>query len=247
MANVDVPRGFLVVPQEDGKQVPFLIKVRNDDVIWTKNELIEKSVSEITGDEYKEFTLINPGATYRLVKNDWSCEIQSDGFTTMTKQFKIDGNFDFYSNSNGVSNHTILESLQIDLPLFVVMGSYMNAQSTIIQLTPNVDFTNTTISNGKIAVLSSPDSITNALLSSELLAAVSSVSFPNWTTRTFDTNKENVGTLSFYGFNKMDVRICSPIYKFPNDFITAFEHSRISITIKGFIPAIRGSTPYDWY
>lgn len=64
---MNVPSGFLVVQDSpDGKYVPFLVKVRSDDIVWKNNDVaIEYMIKQLCGNN-ATLVEVKPNSSYRL-------------------------------------------------------------------------------------------------------------------------------------------------------------------------------------
>lgn len=122
-----VPKGCLVVPKDDGSgYLPFLVNVREEDIIWSKkNKKIESVIDKFLFETGGELYTINPGTSYKMEKDGWSCEICTDGSVVATKTMKIDDSFVFKDES-----HYCLRAQGISLPVLFLYDREFNIQAT---------------------------------------------------------------------------------------------------------------------
>ena len=127
MGKVKVPKGSVIVQKEDGRgYVPFLISVRDEDIIWGKlNPPIENVIDKFLSESSGEMNAIYPGKRYRIESDGWTCEINSDGSAIATKKIVIDSTFSFSDDT-----HKCLRSTDIPLPVLFLYGREFNIQVT---------------------------------------------------------------------------------------------------------------------
>ena len=60
MSNIEIPRGVILVPDKDGKNIPFFIKVRDKDVVWTDTDKTKEHVRNVAIKKYDKLTTVSP-------------------------------------------------------------------------------------------------------------------------------------------------------------------------------------------
>ena len=127
---VEIPRGFLVTQRKDeaGNYIPFLVKVREEDIIWKdhKDSTFARIMESFPDSANGNDKIVPLHFGYRTVKNGWFCEIAQDGLATLTKAIPFDNGFTI-NESN-----TILTCEQVKLPFLLI-----NDDAFHIQLTKN--------------------------------------------------------------------------------------------------------------
>jgi hypothetical protein len=97
MGTTPCPRGVLIVPDADHKKsIPFLITVREEDVLWNKKDIEAiktKIKNKLSENDEANIEVLNPKPSYRFNYNDWVCCIESDCYCTLTKKINIDDSF----------------------------------------------------------------------------------------------------------------------------------------------------------
>lgn len=125
MGVIKCPTGWLVVPSETGDEyVPFFIQVRDEDIHWKSNDKLLTYINKNINEPNDSISQLNPGQTYKINRNDWLIELQSDGSITATRQLKIDSEFE-YTNGGTTINR------QIELPFGLCVDNQFNIQTTL--------------------------------------------------------------------------------------------------------------------
>ena len=127
MAKRKVPRGFLVTQAQNPKDgyVPFLINVREEEIIWNDKKEIIPFINQFVKGEQIIKEDVTPGYDYRIIKDGWACEIKPDGLITASKSIRIDETFDVV----GEGQH-LLRREHIMLPCLVFANQFLNIQVT---------------------------------------------------------------------------------------------------------------------
>lgn len=225
MSNIEIPRGVILVPDKDGKNVPFLIKVRDKDVVWTDTDKTKERVRNVAIRKYDKLTVVSPKESYHVSKDGWSCDIRSDGYTVMTRRIPIDNNFRFNLDNY---NH-LLEYNGVELPLFIILGNTISVQTSIIQDMAYIkDETNTDINQFHIGNVSDGSNT----IRQYLLAATTSTSF-NYKPIKYDIPDSSA---YYYGYDKINIYLYSPL-EIPTNFYSS-NNASVSIEIRGYIPIV---------
>lgn len=107
---VKVPSGWLITMQEDGRYVPFFVKVREKDLVWS--ETIPEEISDAIG-IYNEGTLVNPKSYVISEINGWECKFYGDLTCELKKEIFIDKFFQL-TNFDSVLTGTIKLPVKIN-------------------------------------------------------------------------------------------------------------------------------------
>ena len=126
MSMIKCPTGWIVVPSESGDgYVPFFVHVRQKDIHWKHDPVLQTIIDKNVDTPNDVMTHLNPGCSFRIMKNNWAIEIQCDGLVTATTQLSINDKFNYIDDTHmGISGY-------IDLPLFVKNDSFFNIQLTM--------------------------------------------------------------------------------------------------------------------
>lgn len=221
-----VPRGVIAVedPNNAGEYIPFLLKVRDKDVIWTPNNNVETAgLGYFPYDNSEDIN--KPKLTYHFISDTgYNVELYSNGYAIITKLFKFS---DFSLQSN---NAYALTTSYLPIPLVANKTLSMNA-NVISDIAPNGNISNT---------LDFLPEIDNMSISFTMnMKWERSISFINEN----GTNE----TSTFNVYSRYSMRVFSPIYKFDDPNSTKYNNVRVAVTIRGYIfqaPGIQPDTSY---
>lgn len=228
MANntKQVPSGVIAVqdPNNAEEYIPFLLKVRDKEIVWTPNDnIIESTIAYIP---YNGTADINkPKLTYHFISESGdNVEIYSDGYAVITRLFK-------FSEFNLQSN-TAYATANMSLPIPLVASKSLSMSANIISdIAPNGSLSN---------MLDFIPEIDNISISFQMNM--------KWQRNMNFTNENGTTETSVFNvYSNYSMRAFSPIYKFEDPNSSKYNNVRISVTIKGYIfqaPGIQPDTTY---
>jgi len=90
--------GFLITKDDNGNYLPFLLKIRAADIIWSSNGssdasdalLTEEFLEWLKGLGVEDITQINPTPSYRFEFNEWSVRIDQLYHVTMIREILME-------------------------------------------------------------------------------------------------------------------------------------------------------------
>lgn len=94
-STLDVPRGFLIALDKNGNYVPFLVKVRDSEIIYTDAEttdVFDKVIENFKDgkNEDIDYTFETPTKEMVIKKNNWTYYIKPNGHFHATYQVEPD-------------------------------------------------------------------------------------------------------------------------------------------------------------
>lgn len=113
MADYNCPVGMLVTQDEYGDYVPFLMQVRDKEIIWDMDMFSEETFNAINNMNADVVAAKYPLPSYTLIKNGWIISVEYDGTIEARKEIKFNDSelvFTYLKPTNDVL------STRIDLP-----------------------------------------------------------------------------------------------------------------------------------
>ena len=91
MENFSCPTGFLIAQDEEGNYVPFLVKVRDQEILWNNSE---SNFSKEFLEKLKELGCNNiienpPSPSYSFELDGWNGKIESDGTISAVREYRF--------------------------------------------------------------------------------------------------------------------------------------------------------------
>lgn len=221
-----VPSGVIAVqdPNNAGEYIPFLLKVRDKEIIWSPNDNIAESTMGYM--PYGGTADINkPKLTYHFIADSgYNVEIYSNGYAIMTKLFKF--------NEFKLQNNSAYAIINSSLPVPLVANKSLSMSANIVSdIAPNGSISNT---------WDFMPEIDNTSISFQMnMKWQRSMNFIN--------EDDTTETSTFNVYSSYSMRAFSPIYKFDYPESSKYNDVRISVTIKGYIfqaPDIQPDTSY---
>ena len=221
-----VPRGVIAVedPNNAGEYIPFLLKVRDKEVIWTPNDNIAAAgVGYLPYDNTADIN--RPKLTYHFTTDSgYNVELYSNGYAVMTKLFKFN-EFNLQTN-----NAYAITTSSFPIPLVADKTLSMNA-NIISDIAPSGSLSN--------ALDFKPEIDSTNIVFQQNMKLQRSISFTN--------EDGTTETSTFNVYSSYSMRAYSPIYKFDYPNSAKYNNVRVSVTIKGYIfqaPGIQPDTTY---
>lgn len=220
-----VPSGVIAVPDPNnaGEYIPFLVKVRDKEIIWTPNDNVESAALGYSYGSTSDTT--KPTLMYHVMTDaGYNVEIYSNGYTVMTKLFKFN-EFNLQTNpAYAITNSS--------LPIPLVANKTLSMSANIISdIAPNGSFSN--------ARDFFPEIDNTSIVFQPNMKWQRSISYVN--------DDGTQGTSTFNVYSSYSMRAFSPIYKFDYPNSSKYNNVRVSVTIKGYIfqaPDIQPDTSY---
>ena len=221
-----VPRGVIAVedPNNAGEYIPFLLKVRDKEVIWTPNDNVKTAgIGYFPYDNSED--IYKPKLTYHFISNTgYNVEIYSNGYAIATKLFKFN---EFTLQPNNAYAVTISH---LPIPLVANKALSMNA-NVISDIAPSGSINNTWDFLPEIDNMN-----------------ISFTMNVKWERSMTFTNEDGTTETSLFNvYNSYAIRACSPIYKFDYPNSTKYNNVRVAVTMRGYIfqaPGIQPDTSY---
>lgn len=221
-----VSRGVIAIedPNNAGEYIPFLIKVRDKEVIWSSNDNIASAgLGYLPYDNTADIN--KPKLTYHFTTDSgYNVEIYSNGYTIITKLFKFS---EFILQTNPA--YAITNS-SLPIPLVANKSLSMNA-NVVTDIAPTGSVSNAWDFMPEIDGMN--------ILFQMNMKCQKNMEFTNE-----DGTKE---TSVFNVYSSYSMRAFSPIYKLDYPSSSKYNNIRISVTIKGYIfqaPGIQPDTTY---
>lgn len=122
MENYNCPTGFLIAQDEQGNYVPFLIKVRDKELLWTNDS---SNFNDDFLNKLKEYGCTNiiqsnPSPSYSFELDGWSVKIENGADITAVREFRfreIEEFFTLREEDNSISPGKKYYTTSISFPL----------------------------------------------------------------------------------------------------------------------------------
>ena len=144
MKEFNCPIGMLITQDESGDYVPFLVKVRDKEIIWDMDKYTDETVNAINNIGADIVTINDPLPSYRVLKDGWIIMSYYDGTIEAHKEIKFNDSSVVF-NSLKPTNDMV--STKIVLPFKV--GEFPSINVTMNAANEEMYLVNQTISVNK--------------------------------------------------------------------------------------------------
>lgn len=130
MADFDCPVGMFITQDESGDYVPFLLQVRDKEIIWDMDKFSIETVNAINNMKPDVVSINYPLPSYRILKDGWNIVAHYDGTIEAQKEIKFNDSaltFTSLKPTNDVYRTTI--ELPFKLGEFSTVNTTFNASN----------------------------------------------------------------------------------------------------------------------